>query len=101
MPNTVSASEIHLEPQSTAAIGDDCNLKVLCQADNVLGEILAAQAFQKTDLCVRHKDLCDLILSSEIHHRLGDVATAKNACFDLETSRKAKMLLYCLPFLGW
>ena len=26
---------------STTAVGDDCDLKVLCQADNVLGEILA------------------------------------------------------------
>src|SRR5690348_674723 len=96
----MSLELVRLEPQSATAVGDDCNLKVLCQSDNVLGEILAAQAFQKTDLRVRYKNLCDLILTGEIHHRLGDIAAAEDTRFDLETSRETKMLFYCLSFLG-
>ena len=49
---------------------------------------------------MRHKDLRDLILASKIHDRLGNTAAAKDARFDLETSREAKMLFYFLSFLG-
>jgi hypothetical protein len=35
-------SDTRLGPWSAIAVGDDCDLKVLCQADNVLGEIPAA-----------------------------------------------------------
>jgi hypothetical protein len=42
----------------------------------------------------------DLIVASEIHHRLGDIAAAKDARFDLQAPREAKMFFYCLSFLG-
>jgi hypothetical protein len=50
---------------------------------------------------VRHENLRDLIVPGEFHHSLCDITAAKDACFDLETSREAKMLFYCLSFLGW
>jgi hypothetical protein len=36
-----SSNPIRLEPRSATAIGDDSDLKVLCQAHDVLSEILA------------------------------------------------------------
>jgi len=49
---------------------------------------------------VGYKDLGDLIVASEIHDRLGDIAAAKDARLDLKTSREAKMLFYGLSLLG-
>jgi len=39
-----------LQGLSATAVGDHCDLKVLGQADDVLGKIFAAQPFQKTGL---------------------------------------------------
>jgi hypothetical protein len=50
---------------------------------------------------VRYEDLRDLIVASEFHHRLGDIATAKDPRFNLETPREAEVLFYRLSFLGW
>src|SRR5579859_6132786 len=38
--NNVAAATL-ADGRPATAVGDDCNLKALCQADNVLGEILA------------------------------------------------------------
>ena len=75
-------------------------MKVLRKAHDVLSEILATQALQQANVRVRHKDLRDLILASKIHDRLGDITAAKDARFNLEASCEAKMLFYCLSFLG-
>ena len=83
------------------AVGDDSDLKVLCQANDVLGEVPATEPFQKTDFRVRYEDLCDLIAASEVHHGLGNIATAKDPRLDLETPREAKVLFYGLSFVGW
>src|SRR5438552_18363852 len=88
MSRTVSAgaarlcSSIRLGPWSATAVGDNCDLKVLRETYNVLGEIPATQPLQKTDLRVRHKNLRDLIASREFHHGLGDIAAAKYAGFN-------------------
>jgi hypothetical protein len=66
------------------AVGDDCDLKVLGQADDVLGEILAAQPLQKADLRVRHKNLRDFIAAPEFHHGLGDIAENFRMILSLE-----------------
>jgi hypothetical protein len=43
--------------RSLPAVCDDCDLKILCQAGDVLGEILTARPLKKADLRVRHNVL--------------------------------------------
>jgi len=49
---------------------------------------------------VRNKDLRDLIVASEFHHRLGYIVAPKDTRFDLETPSETKVFFYRLSFLG-
>jgi hypothetical protein len=74
-------------------------LEILRETNDVLGKISSAEPVPRPGLS--HKDLRDLIFPGETHHRLSNIAAVKNAGFDLEASREAKMFFYRLSFLGW
>jgi hypothetical protein len=49
---------------------------------------------------VRDKDLCDFIVAGEIYRLSCDITAAKDAGFDLKSSREAEMLFYSVSFFG-
>jgi hypothetical protein len=75
--------DMGLGARSAATVGDDCDLKILSHADNVLRVILALQPLSKASLGVSHKNLCHLIATGEFDHRLGDIAAAQDLRCDL------------------
>jgi hypothetical protein len=86
---------------SATAVGDNSDLQVLCQEDNVFSEILAAQPIKEGNFRMGHEDLRGLIAASELDDGVGDVGAANHLRFDLQAPGEPKMFLYSLSFPGW
>ena len=83
------------------AVGDNCNLQVLGEADDIFGEISAKQPFSETNLRMGYKNLHDLIVPCEFYDGPGDVAASYNPRFDPKAPSETQMFFYGFPLYSW